>query len=47
MTEQLQHVDVAHTLAPVYAKDLNGAPVRFGTLWEEHAAVLVFLRHFG
>ncbi len=45
--EQLEHVDIAHTLAPVYAEDLKGNKVRFGTLWEERPAVLVFLRHFG
>lgn len=39
--------DVAHALAPVQAIDLAGAPVRLGTLWEDRAAVLVFLRHFG
>jgi hypothetical protein len=39
--------DVAHTLAPVQAVDLDGHPVRLGTLWEDAHAVLVFLRHFG
>ena len=39
--------DVAHALAPVQATDLDGRPVRLGTLWEDHTAVLVFLRHFG
>jgi hypothetical protein len=39
--------DVAHVLAPVQATDLEGRPVRLGTLWEDRAAVLVFLRHFG
>ena len=40
-------LDVAHALAPVQATGLDGEPVRLGTLWEDHAAVLVFLRHFG
>ena len=40
-------VDVSHTLAPVQATDLDGRPVRLGTFWEDRAAVLVFLRHFG
>ena len=39
--------DVAHALAPVQATQLDGQPVRMGTLWEQRAAVLVFLRHFG
>ncbi len=43
----LVDVDLAHALAPVCAKDLEGNAVRFGTLWEERPAVLVFLRHFG
>lgn len=40
-------MNVAHTLAPVQAHDLEGNPVRLGTLWEDKPAVLVFLRHFG
>jgi hypothetical protein len=40
-------VDVAHALAPVQARDLDGEPVRLGTLWEDRPAVLLFLRHFG
>jgi hypothetical protein len=39
--------DVAHALAPVQATQLDGKPIRIGTLWEQRAAVLVFLRHFG
>jgi hypothetical protein len=40
-------VDVSHALAPVQARDLDGQPVRLGTLWEDRPAVLIFLRHFG
>ena len=40
-------MSVAHTLAPVQASDLDGNPVRLGTLWEDRPAVLVFLRPFG
>lgn len=40
-------MNVAHTLAPVQARDLDGNPVRLGVLWELRTAVLVFLRHFG
>ena len=40
-------MNVAHTLAPVQASDLDGSPVRLGTLWEDGTTVLVFLRHFG
>ena len=40
-------MDIVHTLSPVQAYDLDEQAVRLGTLWEDHPAVLVFLRHFG
>ena len=27
--------------------DVNGEPVRLGSLWEEGPAVIVWLRHYG
>jgi hypothetical protein len=46
-TDALDDLNLVHTLAPVRAFDLEGEPVRLGTLWEDRPAVLVFLRHFG
>ena len=40
-------MDIVHTLAPVQTLDLDSNPVRLGALWEDHPAVLLFLRHFG
>ncbi len=37
----------AAALAPLEVLDLEGAPVRLGSLWEEGPAVIVFLRHYG
>jgi hypothetical protein len=34
-------------LASLIAKDVNGADVRLGDLWQDRPAVLVFLRHYG
>lgn len=45
--DALEDLNLVHTLAPVRASDLDGRPVRLGTLWEDRPAVLVFLRHFG
>lgn len=42
MTETL-----SATLAPIVLPDPNGAELRLGTLWEEHPAVVAFLRHYG
>ena len=39
---------VASRLAPVELENsLSGDKVRLGQFWEERAAVLIFLRHFG
>lgn len=40
-------VRVAHPLEDLTALDLDGEPVRLGTLWAKKPVVLVFLRHFG
>ncbi len=40
-------MNVAAALAPLEVLDLEGAPVRLGSLWEEGPAVIVFLRHYG
>jgi hypothetical protein len=34
-------------LAAVMLPDADGHEVRLGSLWEEQAAVIVFLRHYG
>jgi hypothetical protein len=35
------------TLAAAEVKDVDGQPVRLGTLWADRPAVLVWVRHFG
>ena len=37
----------ASGLADLVVKDLDGAEVRLGSLWEDGPAVLVWLRHYG
>ena len=37
----------ASALAGLVVKDLDGADVRLGSLWEDGPAVLVWLRHYG
>jgi prostamide/prostaglandin F2alpha synthase len=39
--------DDASGLAALVVKDLEGADVQLGTLWEDKPAVLVWLRHYG
>jgi hypothetical protein len=34
-------------LAGISLPDVEGKSVRLGSLWAEHPAVLVFLRHYG
>ena len=36
-----------HALEDLTALNLEGKPVRLGSLWAKKPAVLVFLRHFG
>lgn len=38
---------LATRLAPIDLLDVEGAPVRLGSLWAERPVVLVFVRHFG
>jgi hypothetical protein len=40
-------VSVADRLRDVSVLDLEGRPVRLGSLWEERTLVLVFVRHYG
>ena len=40
-------MNVAAELAAAEVKDLEGKPVRLGTLWAEKPAVVVWVRHFG
>lgn len=37
----------ASELAQIVVKDLDGAEVRLGSLWEDGPATVVFLRHYG
>ena len=37
----------SRALEDVTALDTEGRVVRFGDLWQDQAAVLVFVRHFG
>jgi len=34
-------------LAQLTLPDVNGKPVRLGSLWADSLAVVVFLRHYG
>ena len=34
-------------LADLTVLDLESKPVRFGDLWKDRTAVIVFVRHFG
>ncbi len=45
--EELQDLNFVHTLSPIHATTVEGERIRFGTLWEDQTAVLLFLRHFG
>lgn len=38
---------LAERLAPIVLPDSSGADIRLGSLWEQNAAVVVFLRHYG
>ena len=38
---------VSSTLAPIVLPDVDGNPIRLGSLWVDHPAVVVFLRHYG
>ena len=35
------------TLSDTVVHDLDGLPVRLGTVWADKPAVIVFVRHFG
>jgi hypothetical protein len=45
--QKAQPPEDASALAELTVKDLDGADVRLGSLWEDGPAVLVFLRHYG
>ncbi len=40
-------MNVAQRLDSVKVLDLQGEPVRLGTVWAEQPVVLLFIRHFG
>ena len=35
------------TLASLVLPDADGRQIKLGSLWEQHPAILVFLRHYG
>jgi hypothetical protein len=37
----------ANAIADIELLDVEGEPVRLGSLWEDGPAVLVWLRHYG
>lgn len=40
-------MDVVERLGEAEVLDLEGQALRLGSLWQDRAVVLVFLRHFG
>ena len=40
-------MSLSQQLADIFLPDPDGVSVRLGSLWEERAGVLVFLRHYG
>jgi hypothetical protein len=38
---------MSEKLAEIVLPDSAGRPVRLGSLWADHPAVIVFLRHYG
>jgi len=38
---------LANDLSDVEVLDLDGEPVRLGSVWQEQTTVLVFIRHYG
>jgi hypothetical protein len=40
-------VKIDAKLADVALNDVEGRPVRLGSLWQDRPAALVFVRHFG
>ncbi|HYV65981.1 MAG TPA: hypothetical protein VE964_07040 [Myxococcales bacterium] len=40
-------MNVEPALADVEVKDVQGNPVRVGSLWADRPAVVIWVRHFG
>ncbi len=40
-------VTIGAKLANIVLAEAGGGEVRLGSLWEQHPAVVVFLRHYG
>lgn len=40
-------MSVAKNLSRVEVLDLDGQPLRLGTVWQDQTTVLVFIRHYG
>jgi hypothetical protein len=38
---------VSAALAPIVLPDVDGNEILLGSLWADHLAVVVFLRHYG
>ena len=38
---------VSAALAPIVLPDVDGNDILLGSLWADHPAVVVFLRHYG
>jgi hypothetical protein len=34
-------------LAAIVLPDVNGQKIQLGSLWKDHPAIVVFLRHYG
>ncbi len=40
-------MSLTNALSTVEVLDLDGQPLRLGTVWKDQTAVLVFIRHYG
>jgi hypothetical protein len=40
-------MSISATLSPITLPDVDGKPVRLGSLWADRPAVIAFLRHWG
>ncbi len=40
-------MSVVQELSTIEVLDLDGSPVRLGSVWQDQTVVLVFIRHYG
>jgi len=40
-------MSVVRKLSDIEVLDLEGTPVKLGTVWQKQTVVLVFIRHYG